>query len=512
MSKTIEHFDILLSCPSDITEEKTIIEKEITEFNRLYGIGNKIALNLVHWSTDVFAESGGSPQSLINKQIVHECDAAIAVFWTKFGTPTENHDSGTEEEIEELLNKGIQVFLYFSDKSIPPSKMDKNIEQYEKVIQFKERYKKKGIYNCYSDNEEFQNIIRRDIALYFLKKIDDSSTSKQKSQLLIRSVENDKISDLLIFRNTSFSQLKFLKELEQTIFNLFHQVDNINIPKEETEAAFHFGSQVPSQFLNELKYSKQEQVVFNESIQCRIISYASKMGVLYGNDFFNVGTLKRSISIMSAITRTHSYDYYGTDDEKEKSKLIYKLNKLILNYNQYIEYFEKIDSLNHVKLALFNNGTAFDEDIDIKIICENGIFCNTSSLPIPGDLIIEEINEHVKDIYVSSKSADIDEYPDYPSGHNKIPFPIIPSFNRKSDVDEQKEFQEKHVELLNQIMPYECFSTSENDIIKFKVNYMKHNTAMYFPSLLLFHQEPASLKYEIRSKNHPDVITDTLKK
>lgn len=35
--------------------------------------------------------------------------AAVAIFWTKFGTPTDKYGSGTEEEIEEMLSSNKQV-------------------------------------------------------------------------------------------------------------------------------------------------------------------------------------------------------------------------------------------------------------------------------------------------------------------------------------------------------------------------------------------------------------------
>ncbi|WP_353622123.1 hypothetical protein [Halocella sp. SP3-1] len=57
----------------------------------------------MHWETSAFPESGKRPQALLNKQIVNDSDAAIAIFWTRFGTPTEEYDSGTEEEIEKML-------------------------------------------------------------------------------------------------------------------------------------------------------------------------------------------------------------------------------------------------------------------------------------------------------------------------------------------------------------------------------------------------------------------------
>ena len=40
---------------------------------------------------------GGKPQALLNEQFVNKCDAAVAIFWTRFGSPTDEYGSGTEE-------------------------------------------------------------------------------------------------------------------------------------------------------------------------------------------------------------------------------------------------------------------------------------------------------------------------------------------------------------------------------------------------------------------------------
>ena len=74
---------------------------------------------------------------------MRDCDAAVAIFWTKFGTPTDKYGSGTEEEIEEMLSSGKQVFLYFVDAQINPSVID--MEQYHKVNDFKEKIQRTWI-------------------------------------------------------------------------------------------------------------------------------------------------------------------------------------------------------------------------------------------------------------------------------------------------------------------------------------------------------------------------------
>lgn len=53
----------------------------------------------------------GNAQELLNQQFIHYCDAGIALFANRFGTPTEKYDFGTEKEIEDMISLGKQVFI-----------------------------------------------------------------------------------------------------------------------------------------------------------------------------------------------------------------------------------------------------------------------------------------------------------------------------------------------------------------------------------------------------------------
>ena len=135
----ITEYDLLISCPGDVNGFIDIIRECIDNFNRVLGSVNKVGIVERHWSTDSYPQSGDRPQELLNQQFVRECDAAVAIFWAKFGTPTDKYGSGTEEEIEEMLASGKQVFMYFLDAPVNPSNID--MDQYKKVEDFKAKYK-----------------------------------------------------------------------------------------------------------------------------------------------------------------------------------------------------------------------------------------------------------------------------------------------------------------------------------------------------------------------------------
>lgn len=102
-------------------------------------------------------------------------DGVIALFWTKFGTPTEEYGSGTEEEIEKSILQGKNVMLYFSNKSINPHKID--YQQYIRVIEFKKRYS--GLFAEYNTLDDFRQILIRHILDLMSKLIEKEAISSQ---------------------------------------------------------------------------------------------------------------------------------------------------------------------------------------------------------------------------------------------------------------------------------------------------------------------------------------------
>lgn len=168
MGKQIEVYDLLISCPGDVEGCVRLLKEKVDNFNRLYGRNNNVVVQTRYWKDDSFPESGGKPQALLNSQIVDDADFAVVIFWTRFGTRTENYGSGVEEEVERMLNSGKQVFLYFMDKPIPPSYL--NFGDYSKIKKFRKRYKDRGIYKIADSEENLAESFREDLERYFNKK------------------------------------------------------------------------------------------------------------------------------------------------------------------------------------------------------------------------------------------------------------------------------------------------------------------------------------------------------
>jgi len=173
MANSVTVYDLLISCPTDVAPCVPLLNEVLYEFNNLYGRQNNIVVRPVHWKTNAFSQFGNNPQKLLNQQIVDKSDLSIAIFWTRFGTPTEDYDSGTEEEVERMLKSGKQVFLYFLKKSVTysPDEIAKiDIEQYQKVKAFKNKHKSDGVYFEVTDEHALARLFIQQLELYFVSR------------------------------------------------------------------------------------------------------------------------------------------------------------------------------------------------------------------------------------------------------------------------------------------------------------------------------------------------------
>jgi hypothetical protein len=156
-------YRILIASPSDVEEERESAVRVIQEWNDLHSSSRKVVLLPLRWETHTAPEYGTRPQEVINRAIVDECDLLVGIFWTRLGSPTGLADSGTLEEIERVGKAGKPVMLYFSGVEIAPNKID--LEQIEKLKQFKEKTYPKGLVESYRKSIEFRDKFSRHLEM-----------------------------------------------------------------------------------------------------------------------------------------------------------------------------------------------------------------------------------------------------------------------------------------------------------------------------------------------------------
>lgn len=159
MSFHAKVLNVLIASPSDVETERDEVEMAIYEWNRRYSEQLNVVLLPRRWENDVApAYRGNDPQQIINDIIVHKSDILVGIFWTKLGTPTSNHSSGTLEEISQFIQANKDVMLYFLDKSVPRN--NTNYAEMERVDEFKKEYSSQGIYSVYSKEKVVEHLYK----------------------------------------------------------------------------------------------------------------------------------------------------------------------------------------------------------------------------------------------------------------------------------------------------------------------------------------------------------------
>ncbi len=166
MAKTHTILEVLVASPSDVADERKILEDVVSEFNTTWGDKNRVRLELVKWETHSRPGFGQDAQDVINQQVGDTYDIFLGIMWGRFGTQTGRAESGTEEEFNRAYSRlkeaptSVQVMFYFKDAGIQPSKIDS--DQLAKVQAFKVRIAEQygALYHEFETKDDFQTKVR----------------------------------------------------------------------------------------------------------------------------------------------------------------------------------------------------------------------------------------------------------------------------------------------------------------------------------------------------------------
>lgn len=489
MAQSVTLYNLLISCPGDVKNEVALIESAVDEFNELYAEPLGITIKTRHWSKSSYAQSGGKPQALLNEQFVNKCDAAVAIFWTKFGSPTDEYGSGTEEEIEIMLQSGKQVFMYFSDKSISPSQM--NEDGYKKIQAFREKYKDRGIYFIYSSDEEFKKLFFAHLSMYFLSdKKSKETTSDRISKLKLRGIDkNGKLSDeVTVYPFVLNSEITMSRYLD-IIRSMYQEI-----------AGMRVGKQIMVN--NTLFASLTSPVEIDEEERKFIATGAEQLELGLPDDFFNLGNLRKDSFTSNPLSGPN---LQGTPEEKNKYWKIKELHETITRALEWAPIEKAFSGKHCIRLAVQNCGKAIDEDVEIAFEIPQKALLTLSEFPSFKNhemgYLLNDCEMNV--LFGITSTAEYAEYSKSERNRtaNYIPHPSgLLGYN----------YSDSFVSELNDIFCYSIYQSGDNYIVKLKVDYIKHNTTVAFPSVLFTKDEIIEIPYTITSKNNPDVVTGTL--
>lgn len=488
MANDVRMYDMLISCPGDVEAAVDIIKDVIDNFNQQYMDTLGIGIRPRYWKNSGFSQSGAKPQELLNKQFVEKCDLAVAVFKTRFGTPTDKYGSGSEEEIEIMIQEGKQVFMFFDETPIENhSSID--LKQLQLVREFKEKYADKGIYWTYNSLENFRKVFDAHITRYFMTYQElENVKNTHKSSLTIKSHNRGNIVECAVVSKFDMGGFLSSERIINRIKILFERIPQYKLTNEYYGGALSMG----------------KKVEISEATIAWIDALADRLGYDTSGEFYQLGGLRESI--LSSAILYGGKDLKGTEDEKKKYNDLIELREEIEKLVGYTQAEEYYSNLIGIQFIVCNEGTLYDEDIDIELHIPRRLVLLHYELQVPdkpldlGDLTFEDIFEIKESKDFIGYSATLKKSVYIPQNAHVLPF-------------SNTSYEEGYRDTLDEIFDYTIFEDGERLIIKVHMDYLKQHNNAAFPTWIFLREaeEYPDIEYSIISKNRPDVVKGTLK-
>jgi hypothetical protein len=163
--KNVKIIKLLLSSPSDVSEERENVSNAVFRYNQEFLEHRGIFIKLIKWE-DMAPQIGPGAQNVINNQIGNY-HIFVGLMWNRFGTPTDVAASGTKEEFDSAVslwekNRKPWIVFYFCER---PSNFTKpeQLEQKKLVLDFKFNLFEKGVVRNYNSIDDFENVLYKDL-------------------------------------------------------------------------------------------------------------------------------------------------------------------------------------------------------------------------------------------------------------------------------------------------------------------------------------------------------------
>jgi hypothetical protein len=152
-TKTKNALSCLVVSPSDVGPEREAVTRAIAGVNGIVGDSFDTILEPVMWEIHATPKLGEEPQKLLNDQFVDRCQLAVGIFWSRLGTKTSDHASGSVEEISRLVAAGAPVSVFFCERPYPH---DVDVDQLQGVRGYRNDLQQKGIVGTFTTVEELE--------------------------------------------------------------------------------------------------------------------------------------------------------------------------------------------------------------------------------------------------------------------------------------------------------------------------------------------------------------------
>ena len=163
---------VVVASPSDVQDERGLVKKVAEELNGGIAADRGLRLEVARWETDTYPGfHPEGPQGWIESMLqIKDCHILIGIFGRRFGSPTKNARSGTQQELrtayEAWKKKGApHIMVYFKHKAYAPQSAEES-EQWTQVFKFKDDFPEQGLWWSYYKKTGFEKLLRRHLTLH----------------------------------------------------------------------------------------------------------------------------------------------------------------------------------------------------------------------------------------------------------------------------------------------------------------------------------------------------------
>lgn len=153
---------VMIASPSDVATERGVVRTVISDWNDLNSERSGIVLLPVGWESHAVPQMGDRAQEIINRDVLQRCDVLVAIFWTRLGSPTGDHPSGTVEELREHIKAGKLAMVYFSSAPVRLDSVDD--EQYRRLREFRKECEATGLIDTFDSPADLREKLFRQLS------------------------------------------------------------------------------------------------------------------------------------------------------------------------------------------------------------------------------------------------------------------------------------------------------------------------------------------------------------
>lgn len=148
---------VFIASPGDVDVDRNTVEDTVRRWNADRARDSGVMLLPLRWEINAVSDLRIDAQTAINEQLVDRADIVIGLFHSRLGTRTARALSGTAEELERSVRRGVAVHVYFSGAHLPS---DLDIDQLAALRTFRAELEQRGLLGAYNSTGELESLVR----------------------------------------------------------------------------------------------------------------------------------------------------------------------------------------------------------------------------------------------------------------------------------------------------------------------------------------------------------------